>query len=175
MRRPALVVSAVLALLFAGLVGVLATRDPASQRLVRSPLVGKVRPALIGDQLLAGGEYDAADDDDRWLLVNFFATWCTPCKEEHDDLVRFAAAHPRDVRVVSVVSQDDPDTVRAFFRSRGGDWPVLADDDGGIAASWGLIKLPESYLVAPGGQVVAKIVGGVRSADLENLLAEAAG
>lgn len=175
MKRPALVVSAVLALVFAGLVVVLATRDPASQRLVRSPLVGKPRPGLVGEQLLAAGEYDAAADDDRWILVNFFATWCTPCKEEHDDLVRFAAAHPEDVRVVSVVSQDDPGAVRAFFRQRGGEWPVVADDDGAIAAAWGLVKLPESYLVAPGGQVVAKIVGGARSGDLENLLAEAGG
>ena len=159
--RPALWISIIVGLVLAVLVVVLFTRPPAEARLVKSPLVGHIAPDTL----------DIDQQRGRFVLVNFFATWCQPCQEEHDDLVRFAAAHPDDARVVSVVFSDDYSQAQQFFRRRGGDWPLVEDDDGGIATAWGVARVPESYLVAPSGRVVGKITGGVNFEFLQKQLA----
>jgi cytochrome c biogenesis protein CcmG, thiol:disulfide interchange protein DsbE len=167
--RVALISAVVLALVIGGLVLVLFNAEPATTRKADSPLLGELAPDL------AGRDYDLVDSAGQWVLVNFFATWCTPCVQEHDDLVAFSNAHALagDAVVVSVVFSDDPDDVEAFFAENGGDWPLVLDEDGRIATDWGVARVPESYLVAPNGVVVAKIVGGIEHDKLERLLEEA--
>jgi cytochrome c biogenesis protein CcmG, thiol:disulfide interchange protein DsbE len=167
--RIGLVASIVVAIALAGLVFVLFRAEPATTRKADSPLLGKLAPDLAGD------DYDVVDDAGKWVLVNFFATWCTPCIQEHDDLVAFSNAHALsdDATVVSVIFSDTPKNVDAFFAENGGDWPVVLDTDGRIATDWGVAQVPESYLVSPSGQVRAKIIGGIEADKLEQLLAEA--
>lgn len=163
MKRPAVWVAAGIAVVIALLVVVLATRKPATDRLVKSPLVGKEAPAVSGKTVAGDTTYALSSQRGKWVLVNFFATWCVPCQREHDDLLRFANAHgvQGDASVVSVVFSDEVANVKSYFDQRGGDWPVVRDDDGGIATAWGVARVPESYLVAPSGLVVLKITGGV--------------
>jgi cytochrome c biogenesis protein CcmG/thiol:disulfide interchange protein DsbE len=159
--RVGLVVSAVVAVLIVAFVAVLATREPATERRTDSPLLGKVAPALVGETL-DGGSFDIDDHRGQWVVVNFFATWCAPCREEHPELVAFDEAHRAagDAAVVSVVYDDRVDDVRDFFVERGGEWPVIVD--GGLAAvGYGVVGVPETYLVAPSGFVVQKYTGGV--------------
>ena len=157
-RRPALVASLVIAVVLALLVAVLATRDPAVNRVAKSPLLGKPAPAIEGTTI-AGDEFSLADLEGQWVLVNFLASWCTPCKREHDDLLQFANVHAaaKDASVVSVVFDDSADDVRAFFAERGGAWPVVLDDRGAAAVAWGVPKVPETFLIAPSGEVVLKV------------------
>jgi cytochrome c biogenesis protein CcmG/thiol:disulfide interchange protein DsbE len=169
--RVGLIVSVVVALVAVAFVVVLATREPATERRAKSPLVGKIAPALVGETL-DGGSFDIDDHTEQWVVVNFFATWCVPCVEEHPELVAFDQAHRTigDATVVSVVYNERPDIVRDFFAERGGDWPVIAD--GSLAAvDYGVIKVPETYLVAPGGVVVQKYTGGVTSEMIESDIA----
>jgi cytochrome c biogenesis protein CcmG, thiol:disulfide interchange protein DsbE len=172
--RTALWVAIALGVAIALLVGVLATRDPASTRLVKSPLVGKLVPDISKPSINDEGDFSLREQRGKWVLVNFFATWCVPCQQEHDDLVRFAAAHAErdDATVVSVVFSDETADVRRYFARRGGDWPVLADRDGAIATDFGVARVPESYLVAPNGLVVGKVTGGVQFAFLQAQLAK---
>ena len=172
--RTALITAIGVGVVLAALIAVLATGEPSTSKLADSPLLGRRAPAIAGTSLVSGEEFDLADERGRWVVVNFFATWCVPCREEHPDLVRFAAAHerPDDARVVSVVFSDQPADVERFFAERGGDWPVI-DDTTGVVPSWGVTGVPESYLVDPGGFVVAKIVGGITTEGLEELLARA--
>jgi cytochrome c biogenesis protein CcmG, thiol:disulfide interchange protein DsbE len=173
--RTALVTSVALAVLLAGFVLVLATRDPATTRVAKSRLLGRPAPAVVGPSMLGGAPFDLAAEQGRFVLVNFFATWCIPCIEEHDDLVAFSEAHDEagDATVVSIVFSDEASEVERFFARRGGDWPVLDDADGSIATAFGVTGVPESYLVAPDGRVVLKLVGGIRFAELEELFAGA--
>ncbi len=163
---------AVVALL---LVAVLATSSSGS-RLGESPLLGRPAPELAGPSVLAGGgDFELSSQAGRWVLVNFFATWCVPCQAEHPDLLRFSAAHAEagDARVVSVVFSDDPDDVARFFDEKGGSWPVLDDAVGQAALEWGVTGIPESFLVGPDGTVRAKVTGGIQYEKLEELLAQA--
>lgn len=150
---------------------VLATREPAANRVVDSPLVGRAAPALEG-ATLDGGRFSLADEAGRFTLVNFFATWCVPCQREHDDLARFDRRHRAvgDAGVVTVVFEDSTDAAREFFEREGGDWPVIVGDQGDIALDFGVGKVPESYLIGPDGRVLAKIVGGVTDEGLDELL-----
>ncbi|MGH3850392.1 MAG: TlpA family protein disulfide reductase [Pseudonocardiaceae bacterium] len=156
------------------LVLALATRPPASSRAVQSPLIGKVSPA-ISASTIDGKAFQLADTRGKWVVLNFFATWCVPCVLEHDDLVRFQAAHEADgdVTVVAVVYSDSDQAVREFRGAKGGSWPMLSDPKGRVALDFGVAGVPESFLIDPNGVVATKILGGIRDVDLERLLSEA--
>jgi cytochrome c biogenesis protein CcmG, thiol:disulfide interchange protein DsbE len=173
-RRTGLIVSAVVAVLAIGFVAVLATREPATDRRRDSPLIGRVVPPLAGETL-DGGTFDIDDHQGRWVVVNFFATWCVPCRIEHPELDAFDRVHRRadgagDAVLVSVLFDDDPASAREFFDRNGGDWPVVLDGDGLIASAFGTPKVPESYLVTPNGRVAAKITGGVTRDGLDRAI-----
>lgn len=156
------------------LVVLLATRKPAVSKIAESPLVGRTAPEIVGANLDGGDTVRLSTMRGRFVLVNFFATWCVPCRREHDDLVRFAERHrgEGDVRLLQVVYDDEPARVLAYRKRSGGSWP-LVDDEGRIALSYGVRGLPESFLVDPSGTVLARLVGGVTDGDLEALLADA--
>jgi cytochrome c biogenesis protein CcmG/thiol:disulfide interchange protein DsbE len=171
-RRAPLIAGA-LATVVAALVWVLATREPSTDRRVSSPLVGEVAP-LVAGETLEGEHYDIDRQRGRWVVVNFFATWCTPCRREHPELVEFRERHEGsdDATQVSVVYDDDPDEAAGYFAEAGGGWPVVVDPDGRIALEYGVAAVPESFLVAPDGTVVAKVVGGVTADGLDELIAD---
>lgn len=154
------------------LIAVLATRQPASEQVVQSPLVGKAAPALSG-QTLTGGEkvrLDAYRHD--WVLVNFFASWCTVCRSEEPQLEKFLYSRPSGLRlhIVGVLYGDTTADGVAFQRSEGATWPSISDPGGSVASAWGVGSLPRSYLVAPGGRVVACILGGITANQLDQLV-----
>lgn len=169
--RTALIVAAVLAVLAALLVGVLATRDPSTERATQSPLLGRLAPEVAGPTL-DGGSFDLDDHRGRWVVVNFFATWCVPCIEEHPELIAFDEAHRAtgDAALVSVTYDNDSDDARDFFEKWGGEWPVVDDPENRVGVAYGVARVPESFLVAPDGTVVQRLVGGVTAAQLDGLI-----
>jgi cytochrome c biogenesis protein CcmG, thiol:disulfide interchange protein DsbE len=151
------------------LVGILATRQTAAERSTTSPLVGRVAPEITGNDILTGRRVQLSSFEGRWTLVNFFGTWCPPCVREHPEIVAFAQANP-EVRVLSVINEDTPENVRDFFAENGGDWPVL--DSTRAAVDYGITGLPESYLVAPSGQVAVWFKGALSQSRLQRTLDE---
>lgn len=178
MKRPKIAVWVAIPVLVVmlGFVAVLAMSDPEGPDQTSSPLLGRQAPDISG-QTLDGEPFALADHRGEFVLVNFFQTTCVPCVREHPELVEFARTHERegDASVVSVVFESTVSSVREFFDRNGGDWPVINDPDGFLALEYGVSGVPESYLIAPDGTVVSKLIGGVTAPDLESLLDRAQG
>jgi cytochrome c biogenesis protein CcmG/thiol:disulfide interchange protein DsbE len=171
-RRTILYVSVAVGVVILVLVGVLATRD-TGDRSADSPLLGELVPPVAGETM-TGEAYDIDDHQGQWVVVNFFAQWCVPCRLEHPELVAFSEEHAAsgDASIVSIAFDDEAADIEEFFSEEGGDWPVLTTGTGRIAVDFGVTGVPESYLVAPDGTVVAKWISGVRAADIDATIAE---
>jgi cytochrome c biogenesis protein CcmG/thiol:disulfide interchange protein DsbE len=172
-RHTALYSAVAMALVLGAFVGVLATRKSALDKQARSPLLGEQAPAIIGDNITNGAPFSLTSLRGRYVLVNFFASWCEPCQEEQPQLVAFDHEPSGKTAVVGVLFSDTPGPAKAFLAANGGDWPVLADPEGQLALNYGVRGPPESYLVNPNGVVLAKFIGGVSDAGLDRLVAEA--
>ena len=169
-------VAVAVGVLLAFLVGVLATRDSAADKLADSPLLGRPAPEITGNTL-SGEKLSLSSLRGRWIVVNFVASWCVPCRQEHPELIAFDTRHRAtgDGQVLGVVFSDKPGNVREFLREQGGDWPVLEDPQGQIALEFGVRGPPESFVINPNGVVVAKITGPATAAGLERILASSEG
>ena len=171
MRRTALWVSLGLGCAVAMFVAVLATRDPATTRLADSPLLGRPAPPVRGENVFDGADVDLAAYEGKWVVLNFFASWCTPCKQEHPEIERFAARHADDAQVIAVLWSDKVGAAKRFFAEYGGDWPLIADPGVKIGLDYGVRGPPESFVISPDGIVVAKYTGPLTAASLDEVLA----
>ena len=170
-RRLAVWIVAALAVTFVPLVIVLAKAEPSTTRAADSPLLGKQAP-VVEAKTIDGDDYDLDVERGKWVVVNFFATWCVPCRIEHPELISWQKRHEAigDATVVAVIYDDSVSAVRRFREEEGGDWPMLIDEGGRISVDFGVAGVPESYLISPEGVIVSKIVGGILDGELEELL-----
>jgi cytochrome c biogenesis protein CcmG/thiol:disulfide interchange protein DsbE len=155
---PALVVP-VAWLLFQGL-----GRDP---RVLPSPLIGRPAPTF---ELIAidGQTVDSATLRGQTVLVNFWASWCFECIEEHRVLLEAQDRYGVDLVIIGVLYQDSIDDALAFLARYGdGGWPNLIDDSGALAIDYGVSGVPESFFIDAAGIVRYKQWGPVTRAVLD--------
>ncbi len=155
-------------------VGVLATRPSYRAAAAISPLVGHQAPAITGTTV-TGAPFNLASYRGRWVVLNFFASWCVPCRQEEPDLVAFAYHHraPGAAALVGVVFEDTNGAAREFQKSEGATWPTLTDPGTRIALAYGVTSPPETFLISPTGIVAAHIYGAMTERFLDQQLARA--
>lgn len=137
-------------------------------------LVGSTAPVVSGVD--TNGDTVSTDEFlGKWVVLNFFATWCAPCVKEHPQLVAFneRSVERGDSVVVSVAYQEKPERVEQFFADHGGDWPVIVSGAESSTLEFGVRRLPESFLISPDGVVVHKFVGGVTADAIDAEIARA--
>jgi cytochrome c biogenesis protein CcmG/thiol:disulfide interchange protein DsbE len=173
-RRPRsripLISAIVVGCITALLVAVLATSKDASQTtIVPSPLQNKPAPDISGPAL-AGGNGALSAYRGKWVLINFFASWCVPCQQEQADLVKFQNTHASGDAVIFGVRFDDPDTgpIQDLMNKSGAKWPIV--DDPNAKIEYSVTGPPESFLVSPSGIVLAHIIGPITDSRLEEVL-----
>ena len=143
-------------------------RDP---RQVRSALLGKEAPALRLPTL-DGGIVDSAEWHGDVVVVNFWASWCVPCREEAPELQSFAQRwQDRGARLVGVVYNDEESEAAAFRDRYGLTYPQALDPGGRAAIDFGVFGVPETYVIAGDGTVMAKLLGAVDAATLDRVVA----
>jgi cytochrome c biogenesis protein CcmG/thiol:disulfide interchange protein DsbE len=134
--------------------------------------VGEVAPASPLPRLDGGGNGSLADYRGRWVLVNFWASWCIPCREEAPDLEQFQRRHGNaGFTVLGIDSRDLSGDGRAFVRRFGLTYPQLRDGDGALAQDFGTTGVPENYLVDPQGKVRLLVRGPITGEYLEDAVA----
>ena len=149
--------------------------DPA---LVDSPLLGKPAPAATLPNLDGTGVLTLADLRGRVVVVNFWASWCVPCREEHPGLVAASAAYAdRGVTFVGVDFQDQRASAVRFLDElgRGRGYRYVTDPGSRTALDFGVFGVPETFFLDRSGTVVAKVTGPASPAllatTLEDILA----
>ena len=125
-------------------------------------------PALDGSRL------SMAELRGQPVIVNFWWSGCPPCREEMPLLQRYADAHP-DVRLVLVDPVDGVDAARAFVAALRVRVPVLLDDDGRVAAAYGVAAYPTSFFVRRDGTVASRYPGALTTDALDSHLSNLIG
>jgi len=122
---------------------------------------------------LAGKERRLSEFRGKWVLVNYWATWCPPCLEELPELEVFHNEHQhRDAVVIGVNLEDiDLPRLKAFVEEQFISFPVLREKPGARTQLGVVPALPTSYLVSPDGELVARQVGVVDGEMIERYIA----
>jgi cytochrome c biogenesis protein CcmG/thiol:disulfide interchange protein DsbE len=134
--------------------------------------VGDVAPASPLPRLEGEGKGSLADYRGRWVLVNFWASWCDPCREEAPALERFQREHagPK-FTVLGIDSRDLSSDGLGFVRQYDLSYPQLRDGDGSAAEEYGTTGVPENFLVDPAGKVRLVVLGPVSEEHLREEVA----
>ncbi|MGE3798136.1 MAG: TlpA family protein disulfide reductase [Thermomicrobiales bacterium] len=116
-----------------------------------------------------GGELELADELGTPILLNFFASWCTNCKEEMSALDAVASD---SVKVIGIDFQEGADTVLALAEETAASFPMVLDRNGKVSREYRATGLPVTLLLAPDGKVIEYIRGPVDEVRLEELLTQ---
>jgi peroxiredoxin len=110
---------------------------------------------------LAGKKVQLKAFRGRLVFLNFFATWCGPCREEMPGMERLFRTHQeKGFVVVAVNMEESAKTVRPFVEQLKLSFPIALDADGTVARDYGVRALPVSFLVGRDGKIVWRAIGG---------------
>ena len=131
--------------------------------------VGEPVPDRTLPRLRGGGSGDIADYRGRWVLVNVWASWCPPCRDEAPALERFyRRERPRDFTVLGIDSRDVAGDAVGFLRRYGITYPQLRDGSADLYDDLGMTGYPESFLVNPQGKLALIRRGAVTPSYLDD-------
>ena len=120
-----------------------------------------------------GKKHSLADYKGKWVIVNYWATWCPPCQEEIPDLVEFHDRHKDDDAVVIGINFEDigEEQLSAFVDSFLISYPILRSEPLAETPLGSIPGLPTTFIIAPDGSPVARQVGPVTGKQLDDYIA----
>ncbi|MCU0504312.1 MAG: TlpA family protein disulfide reductase [Chloroflexi bacterium] len=134
------------------------------------PTVGSLAPDLVLSDL-DGKPVSLADFRGRPVVLNYWASWCGPCRDEFPALRAAADAHAADgLTVLGVLFKDDPAPARDFMAKEGATWTSLADPDGVGAAAYRVVAPPTTFFIDADGVVRGMQVGGMTADQIDRHL-----
>jgi cytochrome c biogenesis protein CcmG/thiol:disulfide interchange protein DsbE len=144
----------------AGLLGLLVWRLTHQQH---APKVGSAAPGFTLRRLGGGGSVSLASLRGKPVVLNFWASWCDPCKAEAKALEADWSRYGSRVQFVGVDYHDLASDARRFVAVHGLSFPMLQDGSGTVTGAYGISQVPETYIVSRDGRVVAHIAGPITS------------
>jgi cytochrome c biogenesis protein CcmG/thiol:disulfide interchange protein DsbE len=128
-------------------------------------------PAPVTDLLTlngAGAHFTTRSWRGRPYIINFFASWCTDCRAEHEELMTLAAAN---MPLIGITFKDPPDKASAYLDKLGNPYVAVAqDEDGRAGIDWGLTGVPETFVIDSRGIIRWHYIGGLTDEVVSNEL-----
>lgn len=132
--------------------------------------MGRPAPLFIAEDL-TGEKVRLSDFRGKTVLLNFWASWCDPCRREFPQLKR---VNRGTVAVLGVIVRDGVVPAGDFMQAEGATWPALKDPGGRILRAYGVGQgVPVTIAIAPSGKVTGRHLGELRATDMTALIAVA--
>jgi cytochrome c biogenesis protein CcmG, thiol:disulfide interchange protein DsbE len=160
-------------LIIAPILGLLAFGFTRDSRYIKSPLLAK--PATpFSIELFNGGNIALEELRGKAIFLNFWASWCPPCRAEARDLeAAWQKLKDKNVVFIGVALQDTDNASLDFLKEFDVTYPNGKDGSGKIAIDYGVWGIPESFFIDPQGRITYKHVGGIRAAMVTEKIVEA--
>ncbi len=135
-----------------------------------SPLINEPAPRFTLPALLPGDDhgFSSADLKGHVSLVNAFASWCAPCRQEHP--VLNALAQTKRVSIYGIDYKDKEEAARAWIAELGNPYTRIGADDGRVGIDWGVYGVPETFIVDRTGRIRYKHVGPLTPAVVQKTI-----
>ena len=133
-------------------------RNPSE---IPSNLLNKNVPFFEAESLFKNEKFISSQElKNEIILVNFFATWCKPCRDEHVYIKRFS--NKKGIKVIGINYKDDSKKTIEWLKNLGNPYSdVLIDKNGRVAIDWGVYGIPETFIVNPSGIIKYRHVGPI--------------
>lgn len=135
----------------------------------QKPEIGFQAPDFLLESLNSEQKFNLKDMD-KPVVINFWASWCGPCRLEAPDLVRLYEQYKDDVEVyaINLTSSDNIRSVEQFVNEFSFEFPVLLDKHGSVGEAYQVLAIPTTYFVNADGIIENKIIGFAAKTDLES-------
>lgn len=161
-------IGAAIAVVIIALLGYGLTKDP---REIVSPLPGHPAPDFKLPMLETNDSMRLSDLRGSVVLVNFWASWCIPCREEHPVLLEGAKTYmPKGVKFVGITYNDKPEDSRNWLQEMGQAYPTLVDVGTHVGIDYGITGVPETFVLSKQGIVAFKKFGPITTQELNQKL-----
>jgi len=167
-KRSVLVTSLVALVIVVAFSVLLATRPQVNSATSEpSPLLGKLAPSFSARELGGAGVFRLSNERGHVVVLNFWSSWCGPCKQEAPELSTYAyQSKASGVVVVGVVFNDTVSSAKSFASYYGSLYPSVVDPGGRVANSYGVTAPPTTYIIDRHGRVAATLVGATTAKQL---------
>ena len=131
--------------------------------------IEKKIPSFTGQSFMSSREIDSNKvfKEDRFYLVNIWASWCVPCKEEHKYLMDLR--NQKDLKIVGLNYKDKDKNAKNFLKELNNPYDfIFSDKDGLISIEWGAYGVPESFLIYK-KKIIKKIIGPINANSLAEI------
>ncbi len=134
-----------------------------------SPLKGRSAPAFAMQVMGQQDSVRLADLRGQVVVLNFWASWCLECRDEHAVLQEAAALYqPQGVKFYGVLYNDSPQNGQGYLTEMGGQaYPTLLDPKTRVAIDYGVYGVPETFFIAPDGHIASKKVGPITPTEID--------
>jgi len=135
-------------------------------RLLRNariqPINQRLEPSDFTLQFLSGGSAALSSYKGKVVILNFWATWCPPCREEMPSMETLYQRYKNNgFEMLAVNIRENTDTVRQFIQRNNYNFPIMLDLDGRVNANYGVISIPTTFIINKEGRMVGRVIGSI--------------